>query len=153
MNMLATMAGPLWNGVSTLARHKAENLTKQAIPATVGVYVWFRDGSPVYSGRALGAGGLRDRIWKYHLSTGRDLSRSAFRRNVCEYLGIADTHVTRLRPARLTQTEVTPVNEWIRLCELTWRDFHTDSREQDVIAAREFEVNLHKEWLPPLSRI
>jgi hypothetical protein len=119
----------------------------------VGIYVWFRDGSPVYSGRAVGADGIRGRVWKNHLARGPDLSRSSFRRNVCEFLGIADTGVTTLRPTRLTPEDVAPVNDWIRQCEVAWREFVVDSRDENVEAVKAFERRLHQEWLPPLSKV
>ena len=103
-------------------------------------------------GRAVGADGLRERIWKNHLAKGPDLSRSSFRRNVCASLGIADTSVTTIRPTRLTEEDVAPVNDWIRQCEVAWRVFDTGDRVADVEAAKRFEKALHLEWRPPLSR-
>lgn len=108
------MTGPLWEQMLTLTRHNAASLTRSEIPTQVGVYVWLREDSPIYSGRAIGDQGIRGRVWDNHLKTGPDLSRSSFRRNVCEYLGIADTSITRQRPARLRPEDVEPVNAWIR---------------------------------------
>lgn len=136
----------------SLPRRNAASLKRPDVPTTAGIYVWFKDDSPVYSGRAVGANGIQDRVWRNHLNRGPDLSRSSFRRNVCELLGIADTSVTRVRPTTLTPSQVAPVNEWIRRCEVVWREFNTDNRAEDVCAATDFEKDLHREWLPPLSK-
>ncbi len=146
------MAGPLWTEMMALVRHRSDTLVGREVPTSVGVYAWIRSGSPVYSGRAVGADGLRERIWKNHLAKGLDLSRSSFRRNVCASLGIADTSVTTIRPTRLTEEDVAPVNDWIRQCEVAWRVFDTGDRPADVEAAKRFEKALHLEWRPPLSR-
>jgi hypothetical protein len=127
-------------------RLAATALTASGVPRAFGVYAWFRAGEPVYAGRAIGVQGLRERVWKNHMATGSDLSRSSFRRNVCEHLGIADTTVTKARPTRLSVDDVTPVNDWIRACEVTWVEF--DAPE----AAKDFERMLLREWMPPLSR-
>ena len=111
--------GRLWARMNGEPRRPAAVLVGRDVPTSPGVYAWYREGKPVYSGRALGAEGLRGRVWKYHLKTGNDLSRSSFRRNVCEHLDIAPTSRTTLRPTVLTATEVEPVNSWIRECDVT----------------------------------
>lgn len=127
-------------------RRPAAALAVEDIPRRPGVYAWYHDSEPVYSGRAVGADGLYGRVWKNHLKTGTDLSRSSFRRNVCEHLGIAPTSKTKLRPTLLTGDEVVPVNQWIAECEVAWLE--CDSAAE----AKELEKALHGEWLPPLSR-
>lgn len=116
------------------------------MPKSFGVYTWYRGGKPIYSGRAIGAKGLHDRVCKNHLAKGPDLSRSSFRRNVCEHLGIAGTEVTTQRPTQLTEGDVEPVDGWILACEVAWIDFPT------VEEAKNFERRLLAEWMPPLSR-
>lgn len=138
--------------MKALPRYAAWTLKSGDVPRTVGVYVFFRHGFPVYSGRAVGATGVHGRVWSFHLATTHDLSRSSFRRNVCEELGIADTGVTKQRPPVLTADDVEPVNRWIRECQVAWRLFDTGNRGGDVGAAKSFEVRLHREWLPPLSK-
>ena len=59
-------------------------------------------------------GCIHGRIWKNHLKTGNDLSRSSFRRNVCEHLGLAPTSKTTIRPTLMTAADVEPVNQWIQ---------------------------------------
>ena len=127
-------------------RRSAASLTGKDIPNRPGVYAWYRDGEPVYSGRALGGDGLHGRIWKNHLKTGNDLSRSSFRRNVCEHLGIAPTSKTTIRPTLMTAADVEPVNQWIRECEVAWIECQAASE------AEALERALHGEWMPPLSR-
>lgn len=121
-------------------------MTSADVPKTVGVYAWYRDGQAIYAGRAVGAKGLNERVWRNHLAKGSDLSRSSFRRNVCEHLGIADTTVSRIRPTRLNAAEVEPINAWIGGCEVAWIEFHT------VEEAKGYELRLLSEWMPPLSR-
>jgi hypothetical protein len=123
-------------------RRAAASLTGKDIPTRPGVYAWYREGEPVYSGRAIGAG----RIWKNHLKTGDDLSRSSFRRNVCEHLGIAPTSKTTVRPTLMTAADIEPVNRWIRECEVAWIEC------QSAAEAEALEKALHAEWMPPLSR-
>lgn len=115
-------------------------------PTSPGVYAWYRDGEPIYSGRAIGKTGLQGRIWGNHLKVGNDLSRSSFRRNVCDYLGIASTSTTALRPTRMTAEDIAPVNAWIRECSIAWIDFAFDA------GAANFERTLHADWMPPLSK-
>lgn len=81
-----------------------------------------------------------------HLDTGLDLSRSAFRRNVLEHLGIATVATARQRPTALTSEQVAPVNQWIRECELEWIECSSDQE------AKLLEVELLTEARPPLNR-
>jgi hypothetical protein len=110
--------GVLWHRMHAQPRRAATSLTGTGIPKRPGVYAWYRQGKAVYSGSAAGADGLHERIWKYHLKTGNDLSRSSFRRNVCEDLGIAPTSKTKRRPTLMTATDIEPVNRWIRECKV-----------------------------------
>ena len=80
------------------------------------------------------------------MAKGPDLTRSSFRRNVGEHLGIANTTVSRIRPTRLSATEVEPINAWIRDCEVAWIEFDS------VEGAKGYELGLLAEWMPPLSR-
>ncbi len=146
------LPGPLWKRMLALERFDAASLTRSDVPTSIGIYVWLRNGSPVYSGRAVGGDGLKGRVWDNHLKTSPDLSRSSFRRNVCEYLGIADTGVARQRPTRLTPQDVAPVNDWIRECQVAWLEFGAENLGQDVDAVKRFEKDLHAEWFPPLSK-
>lgn len=138
--------GPLWKLMSDQPRLAASMMTSSNVPKSYGVYAWFRDGGPVYAGRAVGAQGLHERVWRNHMATGADLSRSSFRRNVCDHLSVADTSVTKVRPTLLTADDVEPVNAWIRECEVSWIEFET------VNEAKDFERRLLAEWMPPLSR-
>jgi hypothetical protein len=136
----------LWDRMNGQPRRMAGELSSRDIPARPGVYAWYRDGEPVYSGRATGTSGLRGRIWGKHLKYDDDLSRSSLRRNVCEYLGIAATSKTRVRPTLMTAADVEPVNRWIRDCEVAWIECDTSE------GAKALEKALHAEWLPALSR-
>ena len=139
-------SGPLWSRMIEQPRRVTARLSESAIPTRCGVYAWFHNGEPMYAGSAIGGTGLRRRIWKEHLGTTHDLSRSSFRRNVCDHLGIAPISVSRQRPSRLTPRMVTPVNEWIRGCEVAWVEFRTEAE------AKLYEADLLREWKPPLNR-
>jgi hypothetical protein len=127
-------------------RRAARDLSRREVPTSPGVYAWYRDGEAVYAGRAVGADGLRERVWSTHLKRGTDLSRSSFRRNVCELLGVAPTATTRIRPSVMTVEDVEPVNRWIRECAVTWIECTS------VADATRLEKELLAEWMPPLSR-
>jgi hypothetical protein len=125
-------------------RHDPRLLKLSAIPKSQGVYIWFRDGEPVYVGEALGAKGLRDRL-RAHLATGIDLSHSTLRASVAvEQLGV-ERSVARRRPSVMTPEQVSVVNEWLVSCELGWTEC-ASARE-----AHELEVALRSDWLPPLN--
>jgi hypothetical protein len=127
------------------AQPRVPYLHPGAIPREPGIYAWFRDGQPVYSGKATGSGGLAGRL-AYHLATGVDLSRSSFRRNVAEQFVGLPTAFTRLRPPRVTLEQAAAVTSWLAACELTWQ-IHPSAAL--AVAA---ETALHREWLPPLSK-
>lgn len=116
------------------------------IPPRPGVYAIYRDGEPVYVGRAIAAGGLQRRLKTQHLKTGNDLSWSAFRRNVAEHLGIAPSTITKQRPPQLTAEQVAPVNEWVAGCELRWVACAGEDE------ASQLEVDLKNERKPPLTK-
>ena len=140
------MQGNLWQRMNSQPRRTAASLTRKDVPTRPGVYAWYRDGEAVYSGRALGGDGLHGRIWKNQLRTGDDLSRSSFRRNVCEHLGVAPTSRTTIRPTVMTAADIEPVNRWISECEVAWIECQSASE------AEALEKALHAEWMPPLSR-
>ena len=127
-------------------RHAAARLSERDVPAAPGVYAWYRDSAPVYSGRATGRKGLRTRIWHEQLKTGSDLSYSSFRRDVCAFLGVAPTIRTKVRPTVMTAVEVEVVNQWILGCEVAWIECISPAE------AERLEQLLHAEWMPPLSR-
>jgi len=140
------MSGPLWSQMNARPRKRARDISGSDVPTAPGVYAWYRAGVPVYVGRAIGQEGLRGRVWKDHLQTGDDLSRSSFRRNVCEHLGVAPTSRTRLRPTVMTAADVVPVNEWISGCEVAWITCASDDE------ARALEDDIKMECRPLLTK-
>jgi hypothetical protein len=143
---LPTVVGPRWTAMLAAHRHAAATLQRADVPRAFGVYAWFRDGEPVYAGRAVTKGGLRTRICSRHLAEGSDLSWSSVRRNVCEHLLGIPTSISRQRPSVLSDADVAAVNTWIRQCDVAWVVFPTAQE------ARDFEDELHDEWRPPLSK-
>lgn len=86
------------------------------IPATPGVYTWWRGGEPVYVG---GAANLRRRLGE-RLKTGLDLSGSTLRGSIAlAELGIP-RRVSSARPTQVSQAEADTINAWLRACELAW---------------------------------
>ena len=143
-------------------RHAVSGLVKDDVPTSPGLYAWWpRDGPdrPVYVGRALGAKGLRGRIWSQHLrpgylearpekATARDaaqlghgvvdgkgrpaIEKSAFRKSV------ARAHV--LAPGAPTVAWITEryVVSWVTLEQL----------DIDADRARRLEATLITVWRP-----
>lgn len=58
-------------------------LARAQMPDNAGVYLWRREGRPVYVGMATS---LRGRAWGKHLGAGISLAGSSLRRNVYELL-------------------------------------------------------------------
>ena len=118
---------------------------RSLIPRAQGVYVWFRDGDPVYSGKAAGKRGFPARL-RMHLNTSPDLSWSSLRRNYAEAtLGIP-IKLTRTHGYQVDAEQVAAVNNFIDECEVA---FHL---LPDGSAAVTFEKALHGEWRPPLGK-
>lgn len=115
-------------------------------PPTLWVYIWFRDGDPIYVGEAIGAEGLRGRL-RAHFAQSPDFSRSTFRATVAAtQLGIRRS-VVRERPSVMTPDQAAVANRWIAECELGWI-VCANSGE-----AHGLEIALRDEWLPPLNLV
>lgn len=116
------------------------------VPSDPGVYIWFRQGDPIYVGEALGAEGLRGRL-RAHFSKGLDLSRSTLRASIAvKALGIERT-VARKRPTVMKIDQVEVVNQWLAACELGWISCSSPKEAHD------WEIKLRSEWLPPLNLV
>lgn len=135
-----------WARMHRQPAHTVAGFNPAHVPPQPGVYAFYRDGKPVYVGRAIASGGLQRRLKTQHLKTGIDLSWSAFRRNVAEYLGIAPSTLTRRRPPQLAEEQVAPVNDWIAACELRWIACATKQEAADL------EDRLKAEAKPPLTK-
>ena len=134
-----------WADMDAQPRRPVPELRPEHIPASPGVYAFYRAGQRMYVGRAIAAGGLRKRLSGMHLLTIADLSWSAFRRNVAELHGIP-TSVTRAHAASLTNEQLDLVNTWVRGCEVAWIECRTGDEAADV------ETKLKAEFRPPLTR-
>lgn len=135
-------SGPLWSTMNAQPRSRADDAIG-CVPQKPGVYAWYENASPIYVGKGTD---LRRRILTDHLGASCDLSRSAFQRNVCERLGIAETDITRQRPPQLSVSDVQPVKEFIRRCEVAW--IVCDGPEDAV----SLEDRMKEEWMPPLTK-
>ena len=136
-----------WTQMNDATRHAASLVTRSDIPRQPGVYAWYRDGIPVYVGKATGREGLRQRAWSNHMARGRGaMSGSAFRRNVAEYLGFAAAGAIKTNTSILSDAEVSEVNSWIRDCHLAWVETST------AASAVALESALKAERLPLLTK-
>ena len=138
--------GKIWE--ETLLKVEARKLPipSREFPAEPGVYIWFREGQPVYVGKALGANGLRGRL-RSHFDQGTDFSRSTFRASVAAaQLGIPRS-VVRQRPSVMTPAQTAVANEWLAGCEVGWL-VCASARE-----AHNLEDALRAEWLPALNLV
>lgn len=134
----------MWEAIRERPRVSVATLRGRSVPAVPGVYIWWRDGEPVYVGEAKTS--LQQRL-SAHLATGPDLTRSTLRRSVAlAQLGIPRA-VSGQRPSIIGQAEADSVSAWLRGCELTWVEC------EDADAAHTLEVALRSEWLPPLNRM
>ena len=137
------MTGPLWSAMNKQMRHAAHSINPSNVSDAPGVYAWYKNGQPIYVGKGTS---LRRRIIKEHCDTGCDLSRSAFRRNVGEHLGVATMSIMKLRPPTLNATKVLPVTNWIKACEVAWIVC------VDADGAAQLEADMKAEWMPPLTK-
>jgi hypothetical protein len=139
-------SGVQWAKALAVTRHDVSRLRSEDIPRSPGVYIWFREGEPVYVGEARGLKGLRGRL-AAHRASSRDLSRSTLRASVAvAELGVSRARA-RSRPSVMSVDEVAVVNGWLAGCELGW--IECPSQE----SAHDLETALRQEWLPPLNRI
>lgn len=116
---------------------------RTSVPTAPGVYVWSHGEKVIYTGRAIGASGLRGRVWSDHLSTRPDLSKSTFRR----WVAVHELGVTRAdaKNHRFAAREVAAVNAWVDSCRIGWI---TRETQRD---ARRLEHALLSVWEPPYN--
>ena len=69
-------------------KYDPKNIEVNTVPKKIGVYLWRskRNNEVVYVGRALGKGGLYQRIIRQHLSNG--YTKSVFRRQIAQECGL-----------------------------------------------------------------
>lgn len=138
--------GIRWQQARSISRRSPRSIGRGGIPTDPGVYIWFKNGEPVYVGEGRGQEGLRGRI-RFHRATGVDLSRSTLRASVAvDLLGVERAYA-RQRPSVMTEEQIYKVNEWLAGCEIGWI---VCSSEKE---AHSLEVSLRDEWLPPLNRV
>jgi hypothetical protein len=134
-----------WDALLAIASIPVSELGRAELPTLPGVYLWMRDGGPVYVGMATS---LRARAWGKHLGAGVSLSGSSLRRNVCELLfNIPPTVTGRPNRQKVTPEQARAVRDWLLTCELSWQ---ACASVQD---ADQLERRLRAEYLPPLNRV
>jgi hypothetical protein len=139
--------GQHWRALTSVERHAPQTVRNDQtmIPRGPGVYAWFRDGEPVYVGRAASKGGLRHRLGQ-HLEIGTDLSHSTFRAWVAvDQLGLT-RKAARDRLAGVTLEQAAAVTAWVDGCAVGWVELDS------VGEAKRFEHGLLYAWEPPLNK-
>jgi hypothetical protein len=135
--------GPDWSEMHNRKRRSMRTLQKADLPTAPGVYVLYRDGAPMYVGKATS---LQDRVWKNHSGRGLRMGSSAMRRNVAEYLGIAKAKDIKSGIHRITVEEAASVRTWLDDGEIAWREC------RDAAAAEKLESEMKAEYRPPLTK-
>jgi hypothetical protein len=135
--------GPLWDRMDAQPRRLASELRRSDVPLAAGVYAWYRDGQPVYVGKA---DELRGRAWSNHMGQSSSMGTSAFRRNVAEYLGYGAPADIKAKRIRLTAEQLADVRAWIVACHVAWIE------SPDAAAAKRLEAAMKTEWMPPLTK-
>ena len=125
-------------------RRPVASLLAGDIPGVPGVYALYREGKPVYVGKATS---LQSRLWKSHLRKGASMTNSAMRRNVAAFLGIASAADIKARRYRPTADDAARVSAWIGACELAWLEC------ESAAAALALETALKLETKPPLTKL
>lgn len=124
-------------------RLRARDLRAVDVPLSPGVYAWYRRGRAVYVGKA---DELRGRAWSNHMGQSSSMGSSAFRRNVAEHLDFGTPGDIKAKRVRLTRIQLAEVRAWILGCALAWVECRT------VAAAKELEIDMKAEWIPPLTK-
>ncbi|GAB5080389.1 GIY-YIG nuclease family protein [Arthrobacter sp. AD-310] len=138
--------GSIWQNTLLKVGTRKLPIPPREVPAEPGVYVWFREGQPVYVGKASGSYGLRGRL-KSHFDQGTDFSRSTFRANIAAAQLRIPRSVVRQRPSVMTQAQAVAVNDWLAGCEVGWIVCASAGE------AHSLEDALRAEWLPPLNLV
>ncbi len=136
-------AKPLWGRMHRRKRFPMKSLREADIPVSPGVYALYRRDKPMYVGKAKC---LQSRVWKNHSGRGLSMKDSAMRRNVAEYLGIADANDIKKGIHRVTEDEAKRIRRWLDGCEITWRECASES------AAEALEKELKAECMPRLTK-
>ncbi len=103
---------------------------EKALKANPGICVLRHQGEWAYVGLSAN---IRRRYREDTQTTG-DLSQSALRRAVCEYLEIADSSVTTKKPAQLTRAQVAPIHDWLHASEIGWVECETNAQAEALKA-------------------
>jgi hypothetical protein len=141
-----TEVGPNWQRALAAPRIRSSLLESKSIPTSSGVYIWLRDGEPIYIGEAKGKRGLRQRLGN-HRSKRADFSSSTLRASVAvAQLGMTRHHA-RQRPSLITGADAEVVTRWLSECEVAWIECASAGE------AHALEAALRTEWLPPLNRM
>jgi hypothetical protein len=133
-----------WATINARPRAAVAALRQEDIPSQPGVYAFYRDGAPIYVGKAAS---LRARVWTNHLRRGVSMTNSAFRRNVAAELGIASAADIKARRYLTTAGDASAVSAWIDGCELGWFEC---ASEFDAVR---LETALKAEAKPRLTRL
>jgi hypothetical protein len=132
-----------WSAFNTRPRLDVSHISQLDLPVAPGVYAFYRDGQPVYVGKATS---LRARVWTNHLRRGASMTNSAFRRNVAAFLGIASPADIKARRYQPSADDAARVWAWVTDCEIAWIESATE------LEAVLLEEALKAESMPPLTK-
>jgi excinuclease UvrABC nuclease subunit len=124
-------------------RRPAPSLAEAEIPVSAGVYAFYREGERLYVGKTTS---LRQRLWGNHLRRGTSMTDSAFRRNVCQHLGIATAADIKARRYLPTDDDAGQAWEFVAGTEVAWIECTNEP------AAVALETRLKSEHRPPLTK-
>lgn len=108
--------GRLWKRMNAEVRRDPAALRRADLPIDPGVYAWYRRGRAVYVGKG---DSLAVRL-SCHLSKGRSLANSAFRRNVAQHLGIASARAIYLGEYVPTDDDLRRIRIFVESCRVAF---------------------------------
>jgi hypothetical protein len=95
----------------------------QGLPSRPGVFVLYRNGSPVYIGRSVN---LRATLAQAFARTGPS-AVSPLRRSAAEFLGLAPARAIQNGRYRPTPDDHDSITRWVRSCSMAWRECASES--------------------------
>lgn len=129
-----------WDQIRLLPRAVASREHARTAPREPGVYIWFREGEPVYLGKAAI---LRGRLGTHRRTTTRP-SQSTLRATIGALVTAQPRMVLREK-GRYVEAEALLIDTYLDGCELAWV---TTERPADAAL---LERALIAAWRPPLN--
>lgn len=129
-----------WADVRQAPRSDASLAHVLSAPLAPGVYLWWREGEPVYLGKATS---LRRRL-SVHRRTKTRPEKSTLRASVGAVV-TGEPRATLRQRGRYVDEEAVQIDAWLDGCELSWIEAETAA---DAVL---LEKALLAQWRPPLN--